>query len=369
MTTLVVTNDFGPRAGGIESFVQALVERLPGAIVYTNSQAQSEAFDRDFSSRTGAIIIRDKAKILLPTPRTTRKAQEIIKQYGVESVWFGAAAPLGLMAKSLRKAGAKRLVATTHGHEVWWSRTPLMRRAIRFIGDHVDVVTYLGDYTASQLRRALSSKATLSRLAPGVDTEHFAPVTPHPIRSELGGPVLVCVSRLVHRKGQDRLIDALPVIRKAFPTASLLLVGTGPLEEELKKKAIDNGVAGAVRFTGRMSYDQLPSLFCAGDLFVMPTRSRLAGLEVEGLGMVYLEASACGLPVVAGRSGGSPDAVIEGVTGVIVEDDVEEIAKRCIELLSDPERMKKMGAAGREWVVKQWQWSTIAAEHQRLLGL
>lgn len=368
MRTLVITNDFGPRAGGIESFVQALVERLPQPVIYTSRQEGSEGFDAELSARTGAVIIRDRAKILLPTPRTTRQAQRLLTEYQTESVWFGAAAPLALMAKSLRKAGARQIVATTHGHEVWWSRVPVMKQAIRFIGNNVDVLTYLGDYTASQLRKALSPRARLERLAPGVDTAHFTPTAAHPARSKLGAPVLVCVSRLVHRKGQDRLIDALALIRKEFPEASLLLVGTGPLEGELRQRAEKNGVASAVQFTGRVSYDQLPSLFCAGDIFVMPTRSRLAGLEVEGLGMVYLEASACGLPVVAGRSGGSPDAVIEGQTGIVVNDDVNQIASVCIALLQDPDRMKQMGAAGREWVTKQWQWSTIAAEHQRLLG-
>lgn len=367
MRTLVITNDFGPRAGGIESFVQALVERLPEAVIYTSKQTDSEAFDRDFTARTGALIIRDRASILLPTPRVARQARQILQDQGITRVWFGAAAPLGLMARSLRKAGASTIVATTHGHEVWWARTPIMRRAIRFIGNHVDVLTYLGDYTASQLRKALSPRARLERLAPGVDTDHFVSTTPH--FNSLTTPVLVCVSRLVHRKGQDRLIEALPIIRRRFPEASLLFVGTGPLEAKLRKRAGKLGLEDAIHFTGRVSYSDLPAHFSSGDLFVMPTRSRLAGLEVEGLGMVYLEASACGLPVIAGRSGGSPDAVIDGKTGLLVNDDVEEIAATCIELLADPQRMQAMGSAGREWVLSQWQWSTIAAQHQRLLAL
>lgn len=365
--TLVITNDFGPRAGGIESFVQALVERLPEAVIYTSNQPNCEDFDRAFQAKTGAIIVRDRASILLPSPRVARTARRLLREHAIERVWFGAAAPLALMSHSLRKAGATTIVATTHGHEVWWARTPLMRQAIRYIGNHVDVLTYLGDYTASHLRKALSPRARLERLAPGVDTDHFAPANPH--LNSLSDPVLVCVSRLVHRKGQDRLIEALPIIRRTFPGASLLLVGTGPLEETLRKRARKLGLEAAIHFTGRASYDDLPALFSSGDLFVMPTRSRLAGLEVEGLGMVYLEASACGLPVIAGRSGGSPDAVIPGKTGLLVNDDVEEIAATCVELLADPDRMKSMGSAGREWVLSKWQWSTIAADHQRLLDL
>lgn len=370
---LVVTNDFGPRAGGIESFVQALIERLPHgtAVILTSHQAGSQDFDRDFSSRTGALIIRDRSRVLLPTPRVTRKAKELLSEHQIDRVWFGAAAPLALMAQSLRRSGASIIVATTHGHEVWWAQVPVMKWAIRKIGNSVDWLTYLGDYTATKLSRALSTagQQRLTRLTPGVDIEHFRPVAAHPIRAQISGPVLVCVSRLVHRKGQDRLIAALPIIRRTIPTASLLLVGTGPLLDKLRQLAIKEGVADAVHFTGRVPYEDLPSYFCAGDLFVMPTRDRLAGLEVEGLGMVYLEANACGLAVLAGRSGGSPDAVLDHQTGLIVNDDVEELAARCVELLSNPERLEQMGQAGRRWVQESWQWSTIAAEHQRLLVL
>lgn len=370
MRVLVITNDFGPRAGGIESFVQALVERMPHAsvVLYTSRQSASDDFDRDFSTRTGAIIVRDKSKILLPTPRVLARAKRMLREYQISTVWFGAAAPLAIMAGALRKAGATRILATTHGHEVWWSRTPVMRSAIRSMGKNVDALTYLGPYTASYLAKA-APEAHLVRLTPGVDVEHFRRTTPHEIRQRMTGPVLVCVSRLVHRKGQDRLIQALPIVRQVFPQASLLFVGAGPREPYLRRSAHSLGVASAVHFTGRVSYQELPSYFCAGDLFVMPTRSRLAGLEVEGLGMVYLEASACELPVVAGRSGGSPDAVIDGKTGIVVDDDVDVIAQTCIDLLAEPSRMAQMGRAGRQWVEQEWQWSTIAAEHQRLLGL
>lgn len=370
---LVITNDFGPRAGGIESFVQALIERLPyqSAVIFTSRQQGSHAFDEEFSGRTGALIIRDRSKVLLPTPRTIRRAKRLLREHHIERVWFGAAAPLALMAGTLRKAGAQTIVATTHGHEVWWARVPLMKIAIARIGKTVDVLTYLGDYTASQLRKGVAEEDhhKLVRLAPGVDTSHFAPVAPHPIRDHIGAPVLVCISRLVHRKGQDRLIAAMPLIRQKFPHACLLLVGAGPLESKLRAHAQELGVADAIHFTGRVDYASLPSYFCAGDLFVMPTRDRLWGLEVEGLGMVYLEASACGIPVIAGRSGGSPDAVIDGRTGYVVEDQIEQIAARCNELLSNPQRRAEMGAAGRDWVEKNWQWSGIALEHQRLLNL
>jgi len=373
---LVVTNDFGPRAGGIESFVHALLERMPRGsfMVYASSQSGSADFDREFTQRTGAIVIRDRARVLLPTPRVARTVAMLVREHQVRSVWFGAAAPLALMAGRLRVAGARRIVATTHGHEVWWSKLPVMRHAIRSIGRHVDVLTYLGEYTRSVLARALrpEDRGVLQRLAPGVDLEHFVPRDATAIRTRHGigsDPVITCISRLVHRKGQDRLIAALPLVRAAVPHTRLLLVGQGPRREQLHALAREHQVEDAVVFAGAVPYDDLPGYYSAGTIFAMPTRSRLAGLEVEGLGMVYLEASACQRAVVAGRSGGSPDAVQQERTGVLVDDDVEAIATAIIRLLSDPELRERMGASGRAWVEQEWGWDQIARRFQHLVEL
>lgn len=365
--TLVVTNDFPPRVGGIESFVLAMVQRMPAAsvVVHTARQPGDTAFDATLPFP----VVRDPARIMLPTPAITRRAVAVAREHGCESVWFGAAAPLGLMASSLRsRAGVRRTVATTHGHEVWWARTPGARQLLRRIGETNDVLTYLGAYTRGQIARALTpaAAARMVQLTPGVDTEVFHPgVSGLEVRERYGlgeRPVVVCVSRLVERKGQDMLIRSLPLIQRQVPGAAALIVGDGPRRAALESLATSLGVGQDVVFAGAHPWAELPPFFAAGDVFCMPTRTRKAGFEVEGLGIVYLEASAMGLPVVAGDSGGAPDTVREGETGYVVDGrSTEAIAGRVSELLLNRDLADRMGRAGRSWVEERWQWEHMGS--------
>ena len=362
---LLVTNDFGPRAGGIETFIIGLLERMqPGTVmVYTSQQAESESFDQRWREQYGVLVIRDRSSILLPTPRVTRAIKNIIRREGIESVWFGAAAPLAVMAKAFRAVGVKKIVALTHGHEVWWAKIPPFSFAMKFIGAHVDFLGYLGEFTRNAIAPSLNKldREKLIKIAPGIDTEHFS-ITPRDaaLVAQLDitdSPTIVSVGRLVHRKGQDQLVKALPQIIEKFPAVKLIFVGTGPHRKRIEKLVKQHGVEKSVRFIGRIPHEHLPKYFALGDIFAMPSRSRLFGLEVEGLGIVYLEASACGLPVIAGNSGGAPDAVLPGKTGVIVDGTSEkEIADAAILLLSDMSKSREMGRTGREWVVSDWRW-------------
>ena len=373
--TLLVTNDLGPRAGGIESFVLGLIDRTEknSLLIFTSSQANSKEFDQDLFDKYGAIVIRVRAKILLPTFWINRKAAKIFTQYQSENLWFGAAAPLALMAKRLRKAGAKNIVALTHGHEVWWAKLPLFRSAITKISKDVDFLTYLGEYTKNAMLPVISDPNKLVKIAPGIDTEHFSPVS---VETELltkyrltDRRVIVSVGRLVHRKGQDRLIEAMPEILKQFPDALLLLVGEGPIKSMLEKLIRHHSLENNVVFTGRVQFADLPKYIQLGEVFAMPARDRFFGLEVEGLGIVYLEASACQLPVVVGRSGGAPDAVVEGVTGFTVDgSNPSEIAKVICKLLGDPQLAKDMGLAGRKWVEENWRWEIWSDKFNSLLN-
>lgn len=373
---LCITNDFGPRAGGIETFVIGLIERFPygSVVVYTSSQVGSEPFDAQWLQRFGVRVFRDRSKVLLPTFRVGRAVRRIAQKEGIERAFFGAAAPLALLSHGLRKAGVKKIVALTHGHEVWWAKVWPFSWAMRRIGRGVDHLTYLGEFTRTEISKALSSidREKLVRIAPGIDTDHFSPRADSlDLRSELGlaqKKVIVSVGRLVHRKGQDYLIKALTKIKKAIPNAHILFVGQGPYESHLRKLAHECGVEGSITFIGRIQYADLPRYIGAGDLFAMPSRSRMAGLEVEGLGIVYLEASACGLPVVGGLSGGAPDAVLEGVTGLSVDGtDSDAIADACVRILSDSELAQTMGSNGRNWIIDQWQWQRWAKEFSLLL--
>ena len=374
---LCITNDFGPRAGGIETFVIGLLERLPknSVIVYASSQAGSDDFDKAWLDNYGVEVIRDRSKVLLPSFRVGRAVRKIAQERSISTVFFGAAAPLGLLSHGLRRAGVKRIVALTHGHEVWWAKVWPFSWAIRRIGAGVDHLTYLGSYTQSQISRSLSKRAqhAMVKIAPGIDTEHFAPQeSASQLRAELGltdKKVIVSVGRLVHRKGQDTLVEALPEILAAVPDAHLIFIGEGPHKDYLVKRASALKVTQAITFIGRIQYAQLPRYICVGDIFAMPSRSRLAGLEVEGLGIVYLEASACGLAVIGGKSGGAPDAVLEGETGFAVDGtSPQEVAAAAIKLLRDPELAQKMGARGRKWIIEEWRWEIWSQRFTSLLN-
>ncbi|MFD8071305.1 glycosyltransferase family 4 protein [Streptomyces sp. NBC_00510] len=373
--TLIVTNDFPPRPGGIQAFVHSMALRLdPGRVVVYASTWRDGSEVAAFDAEQPFPVVRDRTTMLLPTPRVTRRAAELLREHGCTSVWFGAAAPLGLMAPALRKAGARRLVATTHGHEAGWAQLPASRGLLRRIGEGTDTITYLGEYTRSRIARALTPQAAgrMVQLPPGVDEKTFHPASGgEAVRARLGltdRPVVVCVSRLVPRKGQDTLIEAMPLILAAQPDAVLLVVGGGPYADDLKRLAERTGVAESVRFTGAVPWQELPAHFGAGDVFAMPCRTRRGGLDVEGLGIVYLEASATGLPVVAGDSGGAPDAVLDGETGWVVRGgEPAEAAERILVLLGDAELRRRMGERGRKWVEDAWRWDLLAERLKALL--
>ena len=373
---LVITNDFGPRTGGIETFVMGLLERIVDhkVVVFTSQQGDTSEYDQQWFKKFGVQVIRDRSKILLPSLRVDKRAKEIAQMHNIEVVVFGAAAPLALMAPKLRKAGVKKIIALTHGHEVWWARIFPFNLAMKRIGNSVDHLTYLGEFTRQAISRSLSQKSidSMVKIAPGIDTFHFSPqADATQRRTELGlesKKIIISVGRLVHRKGQDKLIQAFPTIVREIPNAHLLIVGEGPYRAHLEKLVEKLSLKANVTFVGRIFYNDLPSYLSASDVFVMPSRSRFFGLEVEGLGIVYLEASACAIPVVAGVSGGAPDAVQEGITGLCVDGtNIGQIAEAVIHICSDSKRATKMGLAGRNWVIEQWQWEIWSKQFNSLL--
>ncbi|MGI9164036.1 MAG: glycosyltransferase family 4 protein [Mycobacterium sp.] len=373
---LLVTNDFPPRRGGIQSYLEQFVRRLAASgdhdlTVYAPQWKGAEDYDRAAPFR----MVRHPGTLMLPEPGVDRRMRALIRDGGIETVWFGAAAPLALLAARARSAGAQRVLASTHGHEVGWSMVPGARSALRRIGDSTDAITYVSRYTRGRFAAAFGPRAGLEYLPSGVDTERFRPDPA--ARAELRDryrlgerPTVVCVSRLVPRKGQDMLIAALPQIRRRIGEAALVIVGSGPYEQTLHRLAEDNGVAADVVFTGAVPTAELPAHYAMADVFAMPCRTRGAGLDVEGLGIVFLEASATGIPVVAGRSGGAPETVLDGETGQVVDGrDVDELAEVISGLLADPARAQRMGQAGRRWVSRDWNWDTLTARLSALMRM
>jgi phosphatidylinositol alpha-1,6-mannosyltransferase len=234
-------------------------------------------------------------------------------------------------------------------------------------------LTYLGDFTKNAMMPAIQDKSKLVKIAPGIDTDHFAPsdidlnlVEKYKLQNRR---VIVCVGRLVHRKGQDKLIEAMPQVLERFPDAVLLIVGQGPIKSMLDKLIRHHGIEHKVIFTGRINFADLPKYIQLGEVFAMPSRDRFFGLEVEGLGIVYLEASACGVPVIVGKSGGAPDAVVKDKTGLVVDGtSPKEIADAICQVLANQEMAKQMGRQGRQWVVENWRWQIWSEKFNALLN-
>ncbi|WP_129669167.1 glycosyltransferase family 4 protein [Phytoactinopolyspora endophytica] len=372
--TLVITNDFPTRRGGIESFVYSLCERLPQGevVVYTAAMVGQRAFD----TRLRYPVVRDPSSVLLPTASVARRTAAILHAERCTSVLFGAAAPLGLLAADLRSAGAERVVGLTHGHETWWARVPGARRVLRRIGDSCDALTYVSEFCRHRIAGSLSAAAAerMVRLAPGVDVEVFRPGAGGArTRRWLGigadRPVLLSVARLVPRKGQDALIRAMPYILREVPDAVLLLVGEGSYRRRLERLVDEYSVQESVIFAGAVPWSEVPAWFDAADVFAMPCRTRRSGLEPEALGIVFLESQACGVPVLVGDSGGAPETVRHGETGYVFDPrDPPAIAARAVPLLVDRRRARDLGVQARTWVEGEWDWSNSVTTLRRLLA-
>jgi phosphatidylinositol alpha-1,6-mannosyltransferase len=371
--TLIVTNDFPPRQGGIQSFVHELARRLdPDQLTVYAPRWEGDA---DFDAAQPFPVVRHPTSLMIGGPGVRRRAAELVRSTRAEVVIFGAAAPLGLITPGLRKAGIERAIAITHGHEAGWAALPVARDLLRRIGTETDVVTYLGEYFRVRLARALTPEAAarMTRLHPGVDAGTFRPdpAARAAVRARYGlgmRPVVVCVSRLVQRKGQDTLLRAWPAVLRQVPDATLLIVSGGPYAKTLHELAQQSGVSESVCFTGPVPQAELPAYYAAGDVFAMPCRTRRRGLDVEGLGIVYLEASATGLPVVGGDSGGAPDAILPDETGYEVGGrDVTALADRLTSLLADPAGARAMGEKGRAWVERDWNWDLAASRLRALI--
>jgi phosphatidylinositol alpha-1,6-mannosyltransferase len=371
VSVLLITNDYPPRAGGIQQYCHNLVRRLPPpeVVVYAPAWEGAKAFDAAEPYR----IVRHPTSRMLPTRDVGRRAVELIREVRPDVVCFGAAFPLGLLARRITVETGVPCAGFTHGVEVAVAAVPLASRLLRRIAGDVQLLTAVSRWSAKRVEKGAHGRCRVELLPSGVDPAAYHPgVDGSQVRARHGlgdDPVCVCVSRLVPRKGQDRLIQAWPEVVAHVPGARLLLVGPGPYQRKLQRMLAASAVADRIHLTGEVRWEELPAHYAAGDVFAMPCRTRWLGTDLEALGVVFLEAAAAGLPVVAGRSGGAPETVVEGVTGTVVDGRRAALVGRAVaRLLADPPAARAMGVAGRARVEAEFSWDAVVSRLEKLLA-
>ena len=352
---LLVTSSFLPGRGGIESYLAELCEVVaPRLAVLAPPERDGVPLPNDLSYPTGS----GPNSMLVPNQKVF---DAIIKQAridGTERVLFGTPWPLVLLGPRLRAAGL-RYAVIVHGAElVVPGAVPLLRKRMAIALGGADLLLPVSDYTATAtaalLKRMKVPVPRMERLRARVDTSRFRPgLDASALRARLGidadAKVVLTFGRLVPRKGVDRLIQAMPEIARAVPGTTLVIGGTGPEEKRLRKLATK--ISAPAIFAGRVPDDDAPALYATADVFALPVVDRWFGLEIEGLGVVLLEASACETPCVTGRSGGTPEAVLDGETGYVIEaGSRSQLVDAVVRLLADEEARSRMGRAARRHV-------------------
>jgi phosphatidylinositol alpha-1,6-mannosyltransferase len=366
---LLVTNDFPPKVGGIQNYLWDLWSRLdPASFVVLTATSDDEAssFDAAQAAR-GVRIERVPGSILFfPSPQTHRDIDDCVRRHGIDLVLLDPALPLGLLGPRLDVPYGVIL----HGAEVTVpGRLPGARAALARVLRQASVVVSAGRYPAAEGRRVVPGLAApFVEIPPGVDTTSVAPLRAterRAARARLGlptaVPLIASVSRLVPRKGMDVLIEAANRLAPSYPDLVVAIAGDGRERHRLERMAAGSLVD--VRMLGHVSDDERTALLGAADLFVMACHNRWGGLEQEGFGIVFLEAAAFGVPQISGRSGGAPEAVLDGTTGLVVEDpsDPGAVAEAIRTLLADPPLRRRMGRAARTRVVESFDTGVLAS--------
>ncbi len=366
---LLVTNDFPPKVGGIQSYLWELWRRLPpdGTTVLTTPHRGAAPFDAVQPMR----IVRTPDRVLLPHPGLVKRIRAVADEVGAEIVLLDPALPLGALGPRLGLPYGVVL----HGAEVTVpARLPGLSAVLSGVLREAEMVISAGGYAAGEAERCASQVLPVTEVPPGVDTSRFVPLEADErlhVRQKFGvdpGPLVVCLSRLVPRKGFDVVIDAVSGLASKHPGLQLAIAGAGRDRRRLERLA--RRCEAPVVFLGRISGDDVPLFMAMGDVFAAPCRSRWAGLEQEGFGIVFVEAAACGVPAVAGRSGGSHEAVAHGRTGFVVDRPAhpDDVAAAIDDLLLRDDRGAAMGRAARQAVEQRFSYDGLAAKLEAALG-
>ncbi len=364
MKHLLVTNDFPPKIGGIQSYLWELWRRLPAdeAAVLTTPHAGADGFD----AAAPIHVERIDQKVMLPTPSLVARIDETAARVGAELVILDPALPLGHLGPRL----ALPYGVILHGAEITVpGRVPGPRHALARVLRGAEIVIAAGGYPADEGERAARRGLPVVLVPPGVDTDRFVPLEAaerQAVRARFGiapeSTLVVSVSRLVPRKGMDVLIRAAARLAPHHPELEVVIGGSGRDRRRLERLVAE--LAAPVRLVGRVDDADLPGLYGAADIFAMDCRNRWLGLEQEGFGIVFLEAAACAVPQVAGESGGAAEAVVHGETGLVVDDprSVEALSDALRALIVDPARRAEMGTAGRKRAEEAFSYDVLAAQ-------
>ena len=371
MRHLLVTNDYPPKVGGIQSYLWEIYRRLPQdkVVIYTTPHPDSESFDQKQTHK----IIRSKQRVLLPTRQVANQIRSLAEVENIDFIMYDPAVPIGILGP---KIGIPYGVIL-HGAEVTIpGRVPIARSLIANVLQHAKLVVTAGDYSTKEAIRAAKQNLPVCVIPPGVDIDRFKPLDEQArstIRERFnfkdGDEVILTLSRLVPRKGMDMLISATSELVKTRPRVHLLIAGTG---RDLRRlKALAQSTNAPVTFLGFVSDDEVAELYGMADVFGMICRVRWGGLEQEGFGIVFLEAAACGVPQIAGRSGGADEAVLEGETGFVVDNPTDSNAvKQALEkLLTDSETRQEMGRNSRARAEKEFSYDYLAIKYWEALLL
>ena len=362
MKHLLVTNDFPPKIGGIQSYLWELWRRLPAdeAAVLTTPYAGAAEFD----AAAPIHIERIEQPVMLPTPGLAARIDETAARLGADLVILDPALPVGHLGPRL----ARPYGVILHGAEITVpGRVPGPRHALARVLRGAELVIAAGGYPADEGERAARRGLPVVVVPPGVDTDRFVPLEDAEraaVRKQFGiapeSTLVVSVSRLVPRKGMDVLIRAAARLAPIHPELEVVIGGAGRDRARLERLVAE--LAAPVRLVGRVDDADLPGLYGAADVFAMDCRNRWMGLEQEGFGIVFLEAAACGVPQIAGESGGAAEAVLDGVTGLVVDDprSVSQLADALRALIIDPERRAAMAAAGRRRAEEEFAYDVLA---------
>jgi phosphatidylinositol alpha-1,6-mannosyltransferase len=372
--SVFVTNDFPPRIGGAQSYYWGAIQTLPpeDVVVVAPSHPDAARFDAGHPYR----VVRLPSPVLWPTPSMLKTVASLVDEHGASLLQLGHPLPAGLIGPRLREKRDLPYVVFLGGGEVTLpGAIPGVASLLRHVLGGASMLLTVSEFTARAAARQAGGRVRAEVLrAPLPVGEYLPPAGDERVglKARLGvaGPLVVCVGRLVPRKGQDMLIDALHELEPEFPDLELAIVGSGRYADDLRRRAQRRGVQGRVRMTGEIPHRRMVTWLRAADVFASPCRSRWGGLEVEGYGLVFAEAALCGLPVIAGRSGGAPEAVRPGESGMVVDGrSKDEIAGALATLLRlSPQGRETIGAAGRRLALARHSPAAVGVRYHDLLA-